>query len=101
MFPAPSTSTTSRASAPPSPPCWRRSRPPRGRGAGPSAAAPPAAAEPAWDGPFDLAFIDALKPEYLGYLAALRPRLARGALVVADNVLWGGLAGGPRGAGGG
>ena len=38
-----------------------------------------AAAEPALEGPFDLAFIDALKPEYLGYLAALRPRLAPGA----------------------
>ena len=59
-----------------------------------------AAAEPALDGPFDLAFIDALKPEYLGYLAALRPRLARGALVVADNVLWGGLAARPGAAGG-
>jgi predicted O-methyltransferase YrrM len=44
--------------------------------------------EPALDGPFDLAFIDALKPEYPRYLAALRPRLAPGALVVADNVLW-------------
>ncbi|MGH2466800.1 MAG: O-methyltransferase, partial [Candidatus Limnocylindrales bacterium] len=51
-----------------------------------------AADEPALEGPFDLAFIDALKPEYAGYLAALRPRLAPGALVVADNVLWGGRA---------
>jgi len=48
--------------------------------------------EPALAGPFDLAFIDALKHEYAGYLAALRPRLAPGALVVADNVLWGGAA---------
>ena len=46
--------------------------------------------EPALAGPFDLAFIDALKPEYLGYLEALVPRLAPGALVVADNVLWSG-----------
>ena len=47
-------------------------------------------AEPALAGPFDLAFIDALKPEYEAYLEALVPRLAPGALVVADNVLWSG-----------
>jgi len=46
--------------------------------------------EPALAGPFDLAFIDALKDEYAAYLTALRPRLAPGALVVADNVLWSG-----------
>jgi len=46
--------------------------------------------EPALDGPFDLAFIDALKPEYADYLAAIRSRLSPDALVVADNVLWGG-----------
>jgi predicted O-methyltransferase YrrM len=51
-----------------------------------------AAGLPALDGPFDLAFIDALKDEYAAYLAAIRPRLAAGSLVVADNVLWGGLA---------
>ena len=54
------------------------------------------AREPALDGPFDLAFIDALKPEYAAYLEALVPRLARGALVVADNVLWSGRASGSR-----
>jgi predicted O-methyltransferase YrrM len=48
------------------------------------------AGAPALAGPFDLAFIDALKPEYLAYLEALVPRLAPGALVVADNVLWSG-----------
>jgi caffeoyl-CoA O-methyltransferase len=47
-------------------------------------------------GPFDLAFIDALKAEYPAYLAAIRPRLAPGALLVADNVLWGGRASGDR-----
>jgi predicted O-methyltransferase YrrM len=47
-------------------------------------------------GPFDLAFIDALKPEYPAYLDAIRPRLAPGAYVVADNVLWGGRASGSR-----
>jgi caffeoyl-CoA O-methyltransferase len=46
--------------------------------------------EPALAGPFDLVFIDALKPEYGDYLEALVPRLAPGALVIADNVLWSG-----------
>ncbi|HKG56953.1 MAG TPA: O-methyltransferase [Candidatus Limnocylindrales bacterium] len=55
-----------------------------------------AADEPALHGPFDLAFIDALKPEYLDYLEALVPRLAPGALVVADNVLWSGRVSGER-----
>jgi len=47
-------------------------------------------AEPALGGPFDLLFIDALKHEYQAYLEAIRPRLAPGALIVADNVLWSG-----------
>jgi caffeoyl-CoA O-methyltransferase len=51
--------------------------------------------EPALAGPFDLAFIDALKPEYEGYLDALVPRLAPGALLVADNVLWSGRVADP------
>ena len=55
-----------------------------------------AANEPALAGPFDLAFIDALKPEYPAYLDALRPRLAPGALVVADNVLSSGRTSGSR-----
>jgi caffeoyl-CoA O-methyltransferase len=54
-----------------------------------------AAGEPALAGPFDLAFIDALKPEYAAYLDALVPRLAPGALVVADNVLWSGRVADP------
>jgi predicted O-methyltransferase YrrM len=53
--------------------------------------------EPALDGPFELAFIDALKEEYAAYLTALRPRLAPRALVVADNVLWGGATARPGG----
>jgi caffeoyl-CoA O-methyltransferase len=53
-----------------------------------------AAAEPALAGPFDLAFIDALKPEYEAYLEALVPRLVPGALVLADNVLWSGRVSG-------
>ncbi len=51
--------------------------------------------EPALDGPFDLVFIDALKDEYGAYLQALRPRLAPGALIVADNVLWSGTVADP------
>jgi caffeoyl-CoA O-methyltransferase len=47
-------------------------------------------------GPFDLVFIDALKPEYGGYLEALTDRLAPEALVVADNVLWSGRTSGAR-----
>ena len=47
-------------------------------------------------GPFDMVFIDALKEEYQAYLEALRSRLAPGALVVADNVLWSGRTSGGR-----
>jgi predicted O-methyltransferase YrrM len=54
------------------------------------------AGDPALAGPFDLAFIDALKPEYGAYLEALAGRLAPGALVVADNVLWSGRVSGAR-----
>ena len=50
-------------------------------------------------GPFDLAFIDAPKAEYGAYLEQLVPRLAPGALVVADNVLWSGRVSGARPAG--
>ncbi len=46
--------------------------------------------EAALSGPFDMAFIDALKEEYLAYLDAIVPRLVPGALVAADNVLWSG-----------
>ncbi|MEA2547076.1 MAG: hypothetical protein QOI09_2349 [Chloroflexota bacterium] len=49
-----------------------------------------ASGDPSLAGPFDLAFVDALKPEYQAYFDALVPRLAPGALVVADNVLWSG-----------
>lgn len=52
--------------------------------------------EPALAGPFDLAFIDALKEEYQAYLEAIVPRLAQGALVVADNVLWSGRVSGDQ-----
>ena len=52
--------------------------------------------DPALDGPFDMVFIDALKPEYEAYLAALTGRLLPGALVAADNVLWSGRVSGTR-----
>ena len=55
-----------------------------------------AAGTPELAGPFDLVFIDALKEEYLAYVRALRPRLAPGALVVADNVLWSGRTSGAQ-----
>jgi caffeoyl-CoA O-methyltransferase len=52
--------------------------------------------DPALAGPFDMVFIDALKPEYEGYLAALTDRLLPGALIAADNVLWSGRVSGTR-----
>ena len=56
-----------------------------------------ASGEPALAGPFDLAFIDALKPEYGAYLDALLDgRLEPGALVLADNVLWSGRVSGAK-----
>jgi caffeoyl-CoA O-methyltransferase len=37
------------------------------------------------EGPFDLAFIDADKPNYLNYYEAILPKLADNGLIVADN----------------
>jgi caffeoyl-CoA O-methyltransferase len=42
------------------------------------------------DGPFELVFIDADKPNYLNYYEATLPLLAEGGLLVADNTLWSG-----------
>ena len=39
------------------------------------------------DGPFDLVFIDADKPNYVNYYEATLPLLAEGGLIVADNTL--------------
>ncbi|MDQ2709755.1 MAG: class I SAM-dependent methyltransferase [Actinomycetota bacterium] len=39
---------------------------------------------------FDLAFIDADKPNYSAYYAELLPRLRRNGLILVDNVLWSG-----------
>jgi caffeoyl-CoA O-methyltransferase len=47
------------------------------------------------DGPFDLVFIDADKPNYINYYEAIFPKLADDGLVVADNVLWSGRVADP------
>jgi caffeoyl-CoA O-methyltransferase len=39
------------------------------------------------DGPFDLVFIDAWKPDYVDYYEAVLPKLADGGLILADNTL--------------
>ena len=39
---------------------------------------------------FDLAFIDADKPNYWNYYEALLPHMRTNALILVDNVLWGG-----------
>ena len=41
-------------------------------------------------GPFDLVFIDCVKSEYEAYLDGLLPNLEPGAVIVCDNLLWGG-----------
>jgi caffeoyl-CoA O-methyltransferase len=42
------------------------------------------------DGPFDIVFIDADKPNYRNYYEASLPLLAHDGLLIADNVLWSG-----------
>lgn len=42
---------------------------------------------PAVSGEVDFMFIDANKPDYLKYLKAIEPKLKKGAVVVADNVI--------------
>ena len=44
------------------------------------------------DGPFDLVFIDAWKPDYVDYFEAVLPKLADDGVILADNTL-GGLEG--------
>ncbi|MDP5101229.1 MAG: O-methyltransferase [Nonlabens sp.] len=43
---------------------------------------------PEVDGPFDLVFIDADKPNYLKYFNLIIDKMAPGGLIVSDNVLW-------------
>jgi len=45
---------------------------------------------PRLSGPFDFLFIDCVKTEYEAYLDALLPKLEHRALIVCDNLLWGG-----------
>ncbi|HEY8192448.1 MAG TPA: class I SAM-dependent methyltransferase, partial [Gaiellaceae bacterium] len=40
------------------------------------------------DGPWDIVFIDADKPNYLNYYEAVLPKLGDEGFIVADNVLW-------------
>jgi len=40
------------------------------------------------DGPFDLVFIDAWKPDYPHYFEAVLPKLSPRGVILADNVLW-------------
>ncbi len=39
-------------------------------------------------GPFDLAFIDADKENYVNYYEAVLPKIRQGGFILADNVLW-------------
>jgi caffeoyl-CoA O-methyltransferase len=45
---------------------------------------------PALDGPFDLVFIDAWKPDYPRYYEEVLPKLSERGVIVCDNVLWSG-----------
>lgn len=45
---------------------------------------------PKIDGPFDFAFIDADKANYLAYYEVLLPKIVQGGIIIADNVLWDG-----------
>lgn len=47
-------------------------------------------------GPFDLVFIDADKNNYINYWESCLPKVRRGGLIVADNVLWSGRVLAPR-----
>ena len=42
------------------------------------------------EGPFDLVFIDADKPNYINYYEAVLPMLAPNGIIAVDNVLWSG-----------
>jgi caffeoyl-CoA O-methyltransferase len=48
------------------------------------------------DGPFDLVFIDADKPNYVNYYEATLPLLAREGVMIVDNTLWSGRVADPN-----
>jgi caffeoyl-CoA O-methyltransferase len=48
------------------------------------------------DGPFDLVFIDADKPNYVNYYEATLPLLADEGVMVVDNTLWSGRVADPN-----
>jgi caffeoyl-CoA O-methyltransferase len=50
---------------------------------------------PRLEGPFDLAFVDAVKQEYRRYLDLLLPKLRVGGLILIDNLLWAGHVAAP------
>lgn len=50
---------------------------------------------PRLPGPFDLAYVDAVKTEYRRYLDLLVPKLRVGGMVVLDNLLWKGRVAAP------
>jgi caffeoyl-CoA O-methyltransferase len=43
---------------------------------------------PDMKGPFDIAYLDAVKEEYPEYLDLIMPMMRRGGVIIADNVLW-------------
>jgi len=45
---------------------------------------------PKMDETFDLVFIDADKSNYINYYEMVLPKVSRGGLIIADNVLWSG-----------
>jgi caffeoyl-CoA O-methyltransferase len=47
------------------------------------------------DGPFELVFIDADKPNYVNYYDATLPLLAEGGVMIVDNTLWSGRVADP------
>jgi caffeoyl-CoA O-methyltransferase len=47
------------------------------------------------DGVWDLAYVDCVKEDYPRYLELLLPRLRKGGVVIADNVMWRGLVASP------
>ena len=71
---------------------WKSSPPPpqsSGSRKAPAAAWPAAGTAGAAE-PFDLVFIDADKRHYIDYYRVVKPRVAPGGFILADNTLWDG-----------